>query len=84
MLRGKEVEQWKLYKYLGVYIDEGLRWTEQREKAVAKVTKWVLLFKRLARLATGISQKLMRQLYLGVAIPKMTYALEIWYDPPYT
>ncbi|KXN82217.1 hypothetical protein AN958_02595 [Leucoagaricus sp. SymC.cos] len=24
----------------------------------------------------------MRRLYLGVAIPKMTYALEVWYEPP--
>ncbi|KXN87336.1 hypothetical protein AN958_08961 [Leucoagaricus sp. SymC.cos] len=49
---------------------------------VAKTTKWVLMFKRLAKPAKGISQQLMRRLYLGVAILKMTYALEVWYEPP--
>ena len=30
----------------------------------------------------GLSIKLMRQLYITVAIPKMTYVLDIWYTPP--
>ncbi|KAF7773567.1 hypothetical protein Agabi119p4_5734 [Agaricus bisporus var. burnettii] len=82
-LRGQVVEAMKVYKYLGVHIDNKLKWDIQLEKTVAKATKWVLLFKRLARPALGISQKLMRQLYLGVAIPKMTYAIDVWYEPPY-
>ncbi|KAF7783210.1 hypothetical protein Agabi119p4_2586 [Agaricus bisporus var. burnettii] len=82
-LRGQSVEEAQMYKYLGVCIDNKLKWNEQLEKTVAKATKWALLFKRLARPAVGISQKLMRQLYLGVAVPKMTYALDVWYEPPY-
>lgn len=83
ILRNQVVEEVHTYKYLGVHIDDKLKWKEQLEKTVAKATRWVLLFKRLARPATGISQKLMRQLYLGVAVPKMTYALDIWYEPPF-
>ena len=30
----------------------------------------------------GVSSKLMRQLYLAVALPKITYGLDVWYTPP--
>lgn len=82
-LRGTVVKVAKTYKYLGVHIDNQLLWKEQTERAVAKATKWVLMFKRLAQPSKGISQKLMRKLYLSVAVPKMTYALDVWYDPPH-
>ena len=26
--------------------------------------------------------KLMRQLYLAVALPKITYGIDVWYTPP--
>ncbi len=82
-LRDTVVEVVKTYKYLGVHIDNQLTWSEQTERTVAKATKWVLMFKRLAQPTKGISQKLMRKLYLSVALPKMTYALDIWYEPPH-
>lgn len=40
------------------------------------------MYHRLTKPSTGIKQGLMRQLYLAVAIPKMTYGLDIWYTPP--
>jgi ribonuclease HI len=39
-------------------------------------------FRRLTRISTGISIRLMRRLYIAVALPKMTYALDVWYTPP--
>ena len=75
----REVES---YKYLGVMIDNKLRWGIQGKSAAAKATKWVLLFRRLTRVSTGTSANLMRRLYLGVAIPKMTYGADVWYTPP--
>ena len=41
--------------------------------------KWVMAFKQFAWPATGIQAKLMRQLYNSVAVPKLTYAAEVWY-----
>jgi ribonuclease HI len=76
----KDVE---FYKYLGVYMDSELRWKTQLQKTVAKATAWILLFRRLTNVTTGISAKLMRRLYLSVALPKMTYGLNAWYIPPY-
>ncbi len=48
--------------------------------AAANATKWILQFRRLTRPATGVSSKLMRQLYLAVALPKITYGIDIWYS----
>ena len=48
---------------------------------MAKATKWMLAFRRLARPATGISLWLMRQMYCAMALPKMTYAVDVWYTP---
>ena len=41
----------------------------------------MLAFNRLARTASKV--RLMQQLYYAVAIPKMTYAVDIWYTPPH-
>lgn len=51
--------------------------------AIEKATKWVMLFKRITKPSTGVQLKLMRQLYLSVGVPKMTYALDTWYTPPH-
>jgi hypothetical protein len=59
-----------------------LRWTVQAQKGVATATKWIMQFRRLTRISTGISIRLMRRLYIAVALPKMTYALDVWYTPP--
>jgi ribonuclease HI/endonuclease/exonuclease/phosphatase family metal-dependent hydrolase len=81
-LEGQEVEEVECYKYLGVQIDSQLRWKEQAQRAIANATKWILQFRRLTRPSTGVKSKLMRQLYLSVALPKITYGLDVWYTPP--
>ena len=81
-LQDKMIKEVESYKYLGVYIDLQLRWNIQAQKGVANTTSWVMQFHRLMRISTGISVKLMRQLYIVVAIPKMTYAINVWYTPP--
>jgi len=83
ILRGTTIEAVKKYKYLRVLVDPELRWKAQTMRAVEKATKWVMLFKRLTEPSTGVRLKLMRQLYLLVGIPKLTYALDVWYTPPY-
>jgi len=52
------------------------------KRGIANATKWILQFRRLTKPSTGVKAKLMRQLYISVAIPKMTYALDVWYTPP--
>ena len=82
LLEGQLVREATSYKYLGVQIDSQLRWKEQAQRATANATKWILQFRRLTRPTTGVKAKLMRQLYLAVALPKITYGIDIWYSPP--
>ena len=81
-LEGHEVEEVECFKYLGIQIDAQLRWKEQAQRATANATKWILQYRRLTRPSTGVGSKLMRQLYLSVALPKITYGLDVWYTPP--
>ena len=81
-LEGAIVQEAECYKYLGIQIDAKLRWKEQTQRAVANATKWLLQFRRLTKTSTGVNAKLMRQLYLAVTIPKITYGIDIWYSPP--
>ena len=82
LLEGQLVKEVGSYKYLGVQIDSHLRWKEQAQQATANATKWILQYRRLTRPTTGVKAKLMRQLYLAVALPKITYGIDIWYTPP--
>src|ERR1700678_1707490 len=82
LLEGQLVKEVTSYKYLGVQIDSQLRWKEQAQQATANAPKWILQFRRLTRPSTGVRSRLMRQLYLAVALPKITYGLDIWYTPP--
>jgi hypothetical protein len=82
MLKGKMVQVKPSYKYLGIHLDSQLRWTTQAHEALAKATKWILLYCRLMRLSIGLSASFMRRLFITVAISKMTYGLDVWYTLP--
>lgn len=77
------IEPVKTYKFLGVVFDPKLRWKAQTEKATRSAEAWINLVRRLARTSTGISAKGMRQLYTAIAIPKMSYAAEVWFTLPH-
>ena len=81
-LGGQVVQEVQSYKYLGIQVDAHLRWREQAQRAIANSTKWILQFRRLTKPSTGVKPRLMRQLYLSVALPKITYGIDIWYTPP--
>ena len=81
LLQGCVITLQESHKFLGVMIDQELRWQQQADYALAKATKWTLAFRRLARPATGVNLQLMHQMYCAVALPKMMYAAEVWYTP---
>lgn len=83
VLEGKEVKSVKSFRYLGFILDTQLRWKEKSQRSVGNATKWLMQFRRLTRPSTGVSGRLMGQLYVAVAQPKMTYGLDIWYSPPH-
>jgi ribonuclease HI len=81
-IAGHVIKEVDTYKYLGIIIDNKLRWNEQEQRTIASATKWLLQYRRLTRPSTGVSAKLMRRLYISVAIPKITYGVDTWYTPP--
>jgi len=71
------------HRFLGVMFDPKLRWNIQNERAATLAETWINLVRRLARTSTGLSARGMRQLYVAIAIPKMTYAADVWYTLPH-
>jgi hypothetical protein len=82
MVNGTQIKEVENVKYLEVLIDAQLRWNAQSQKAISNTMKWLLQLRRLTSPNTGVKAKLMRQLYLSVAVPKMSYGLDVWYTPP--
>ncbi|KAG2739808.1 hypothetical protein P692DRAFT_20687733, partial [Suillus brevipes Sb2] len=66
------------HKFLGVIIDDELKFKEHAAYALAKGTTYAMACKRMISPTKGIHGQLMRRLYESVVVPKMTYAADIW------
>lgn len=64
--------------FLGVIIDDGLRWKAQGVAALRKGQAWVGQLSRLAQVTKGVSRNHMRRLYLAIAVPRMLYAADVF------
>ena len=69
------------HKFLGVVVDQELRWKEHAAYALAKGTGYAALLRCLSRTAHGIPTRLICQLYHAIAVPKMLYAASVWIKP---
>ena len=65
-------------KYLGVYFNQHLDWSTQRNHAIEKGTKWTAQIRRASAPSWGLTPKHARQLYISVAIPRTLYAIDVW------
>jgi hypothetical protein len=83
IVQGKEIKATPFHRFLGVLVDEDLRWHKHATYAIGKGTAYVLQLRRLSLSAKGIPLSLMRQLYTSVALPKMLYAVDLWIRPLY-
>ena len=66
------------HKFLGVLLDQELRFKEQAAYALDKGTKWTEQYRRLAKGTKGISAKHMTVFYFTIALPKMLYAADLF------
>jgi len=82
-IQSTQIKPTEQFRFLGVMVDHELTWKHQTGCAIAKGTEYVLQLKRLSRAAKGVSAKLMRKLYLTVAVPKFAYGAGIWFRPMY-
>jgi ribonuclease HI len=73
----------KQAKLLGIILDEELRWHTQVSNAVCKGTKLLLAIARLTRPSFGLPYRYTRRLFISMVLPKVEYALPVWYVPPH-
>ncbi|QRW06107.1 Reverse transcriptase from transposon X-element protein [Ceratobasidium sp. AG-Ba] len=71
----------KSHTLLGVILDQELRFKEQCNKALIKGLQWTSQLGRLARMSYGASPRTARRLYLSIAVPRFTYAADVWFQP---
>ena len=68
-------------KFLGVLLDNKLRFKGHAEYTLAKGTKWLQQFPRLARPKHGLKARHVRSLYQQMLLPAMLYAASVWITP---
>ena len=66
------------HKFLGLIMDQELRFKEQAAHALSKGTKWVTQFRRTAKVAKGMKGEFMRAMLYGVALLSMLYVVDVW------
>jgi len=74
-IQGSVISPTSTHRFLGVIVDQELRWNAQVDNSIAKGTAYVLQLHRLSATSKGLPLRLMRQLYQAVALPKMLYAV---------
>ncbi|PPQ81181.1 hypothetical protein CVT24_009472 [Panaeolus cyanescens] len=80
-LRGLTITPSRHAKFLGLILDQELRWREQNTKVVTKASYWATQLQRLAKNKGGVGHKNLRRLFIGTALPRILYGIEV-FDPP--
>ena len=65
-------------KYLGIMVDQHLEWKVQQNYAIEKGSKWAAQIRRAIRPSWGIMPRYVRCLYIGVALPRILYSVDVW------
>ena len=74
---GEEIRQVEGARFLGVWVDEGLKWTGQIEQVRAKVGR---LLGVLGRAWAVLGGDAILSLYNGLVLPHLQYCLMVWGD----
>ena len=70
-----------MHKFLGLIVDQELRFKEHTNYALAKGVKFIRQYRWLARATKGVSARFMRKFYLTVVVPRMLYAADVFLVP---
>ncbi|KAI0365553.1 hypothetical protein BV20DRAFT_917317, partial [Pilatotrama ljubarskyi] len=69
------------HRFLGVLLDQALRFKQHVAFAYAKGSRLVAQIRRLATARNGLSLAAVRRLYLAVVVPSMLYAADTFLTP---
>jgi hypothetical protein len=81
VLRGRVIKALPCVVFLGVKIDQELRWKEQGAKTLAKGQDWVAKMGRLAHVSRGVATCYLRRLYISVAVSRILYVADVFLNP---
>jgi ribonuclease HI len=70
------------HKFLGVILDDELRFKQHADYALAKGTEWEARIRSIAKMARGAKGRFIKRLYYTVGLAKMLYAADIWCTSP--
>ena len=68
-------------RYLGVILDQQLRFKSHLQQAVKKGTNAALALSSIAKCSWGAPYEHVRQLFQSVLAPRTDYAAVVWYQP---
>ena len=74
---GESIKRVEGVRFLGVWVDEGLRWTQHIEKVKSKTSQMVGI---LGRAAAVIGGSRVLALYNALVLPHLQYCLMVWGD----
>ena len=77
VIGGVEIRRVEGARFLGVWVDEGLRWTGHIEKVRAKVGQ---LLGVLGRAGSSLGGRSLLSLYNALVLPRLQYCLMAWGD----
>ena len=80
-LQNITIEPTQSAKYLGIVLDQNLKWTQQLASVRGKGSKWAVQIKRLTRPTWGLTPNGARKLFVGVALPRILYGIDVWCTP---
>ena len=79
-LSGVEIKPSQAAKYLGVWFDPGLTFSEHRRQAMASAEACIEALKGIAGSTWGTSLEGMIKVYNALVIPKMLFGAAAWYN----
>ena len=74
---GEQIRRVEGARFLGIWVDEGLKWTGQIERVRTKVGQLVGVLGRASAVLGGRS---ILSLYNGLVLPHLQYCLMVWGD----
>ena len=77
MIGGEQVRRVDGARFLGVWVDEGLRWTGQIERVKRKVSQ---LLGVIGRAGSVLGGRQLLTLYNSMVLPHLQYCLIVWGD----
>lgn len=80
-LRGIVIKPRVTHKFLGLILDQELRWKAQKDYAVGKGIAYTFQLRRLAKTNYGLPLAGVTHLYQGVSVRQTLYGAAVWYTP---